>query len=303
MSAARWRRLLAFLFDGIILGLIGTVPAMFLGQMSAGLGPWGHLLLVPAMTLYRGIFQGGWGATPGQRLLGLRVVAVGGGRLGWGRALLRSGVLSLGLGAMGMPMPGHSWEEVGVRLVAGLFGFGSLYLAFFEPGRRGVHDLLAMTLVVLKDTKVSTFPLERRHAAVLLLLGLGAAALSVPSTSRSSIQGLQSQLSADPRIRNLQLWEETLESHGQTGGMLRLEGWWVGEPAQVSSWMEEVEKEVRAAKISGIEVLAVDMTSGWDVGFASATTRHQRVVPLFAREQKEGVPAAEEEPDPLPQLP
>jgi hypothetical protein len=56
--------------------------------------------------------------------------------------------------------------------------------------------------------------------------------------------------------------------------------------------MEGVEKEVRDSKISGIEILTVELTSGWDVGFAAGTTHHERSVPLFAQERKEGEEAS-----------
>ena len=298
MSAApRWRRLLAFMLDGLLLGLVGTAPAMFLGPIAEPLGMWGHLLLVPAMTLYRGLSQGIFGCTPGQALLGLRVVRADGGRPGWASVLLRAGILSLGLGTMGMTMPGNSWMEVGIRLIGGLCGASSLYLALFEGQRRGLHDLVAGTVVVRRGEQPGTAPVARVHGIGVAVLALLPALLCIPSTARSSIRSLQQSLSADPRLRDVQVWEESVESHGQTGGLLRVEGWWMGEPAEVGAWMEEVEKSVRDSKISGVEILTVELTSGWDVGFAAGTTRHERSVPLFAQEQKEGVEAP---PEPAP---
>ncbi len=292
MSAApRWRRLLAFMLDGLLLGLVGTGPAMYLGPMVQPFGMWSHLLFVPAMALYRGLSQGISGCTPGQYLLGLRVVAADGERPGWGAVLLRAGVLSLGLGTMGMTMPGNSWVEVGIRLIAGLFGASSLYLALFEGQRRGLHDLVAGTVVVRRGLRPEGGPVARVHGIGVALLSLAPALLCIPSTPRSSIQALQQSLSGDARLRDVQVWEEAVESHGQTAGLLRVGGWWMGEPGEVGAWMEEVEKSVRASKISGVEILTVELTSGWDVGFAAATTRHERSVPLFAQEQKEGVEA------------
>ncbi len=286
--APRWRRLLAFMLDGLLIGVVATGPALFWGQLAQPLGMWGHLLLVPVMTLYRGLFQGFFGGTPGQLLLGLRVVSADGGRLSLTTALLRGAILGLGLGTMGMTMPGNSWGEVGIRLLGGLFGAGSLYLALFEGSRRGLHDLVAGTLVVRRGQEPTVAPVARVHGVVVALLALVPTLASVPISQRSSIQSLQQQLSADPRLRDLQIWEESVESHGQTGGLLRVEAWWMGEPGEVGIWMEGVEKAVRDSKISGVEILTVELTSGWDVGFAAGTTHHERSVPLFAQEQKEG---------------
>lgn len=303
MSAApRWRRLLAFMLDGLLLGLIGTGPAMYLGPLVQPLGMWGHLLFVPAMVLYRGLSQGISGCTPGQYLLGLRVVRADGSKPGWGAVLLRTGVLSLGLGTMGMTMPGNSWAEVGIRLIGGLCGASSLYLALFEGQRRGLHDLVAGTVVVRRGVQPAVGPVARIHGLGVALLAVVPALLGVPSAPRSSIQVLQQSLSADPRLRDVQVWEEPVESQGQTAGLLRVEAWWMGEPGAVGAWMEEVEKSVRASKISGVEILTVELTSGWDVGFAAATTRHERSVPLYAQEQKEGVEAPPTEGEELEKL-
>lgn len=77
-----------------------------------------------------------WGRTLGKRLAGIRLVTTGAlGRLGWVRAGLR---LALPLAAVAL----WSWAGVGAAVV--------LYATcLLNPGRRGVHDLLGRTEVVL----------------------------------------------------------------------------------------------------------------------------------------------------------
>ncbi|HEY4394582.1 MAG TPA: RDD family protein [Polyangia bacterium] len=77
------------------------------------------------VALYDVVFWRLWGRTPGKWLLGLRVVALGGGRVGVGQALLR---------------------VVGYLVSALPFYLGFLWI--LGPRRLGFHDHLARTEVV-----------------------------------------------------------------------------------------------------------------------------------------------------------
>jgi uncharacterized RDD family membrane protein YckC len=127
-------RLLAFVADIVILwsGLRATVWLLdvvahglrrFAPPISVG---WLVLLSAPVITaIYHVAFWLFLGHTPGKWLLGLRVVALGGGRIGLGRALLRFG---------------------GYFISALPFYLGFLWI--LGPDRRGFHDRLARTEVV-----------------------------------------------------------------------------------------------------------------------------------------------------------
>lgn len=66
------------------------------------------------------------GRTPGKRLLGLRVVKVRGGEIGWWDAFGRFG--------------GYA-----ASVVTGLVGFAQV---FWDPNRQGLHDRIAGTVVI-----------------------------------------------------------------------------------------------------------------------------------------------------------
>ena len=127
-------RLAALVADTIILSvaLRGTVSLLLLAEHALRrVAPpisLGKLVLVWAPVLailYHIVFRGLRGQTPGKWLLGLRVVALGGGRVGIGRATVRF---------------------AGYLLSALPFYLGFLWV--LGPERRGFHDRLAGTEVV-----------------------------------------------------------------------------------------------------------------------------------------------------------
>ena len=127
-------RLAALTADTIILwaALRGTVSLLLLAEHAlrrfAPPFSLGELLFVSApviVILYNVVFWWLRGQTPGKWLLGLRVVALGGGKVGLGRALIRF---------------------VGYLLSALPFYLGFLWI--LGPERRGFHDRLARTEVV-----------------------------------------------------------------------------------------------------------------------------------------------------------
>ncbi len=127
-------RLAALTADALILwgALRGTVSLLQLAEHAlrrfAPPFSLGKVLLVCApviASLYNVVFWWLRGQTPGKWLLGLRVVALGGGKVGLGRAVIRF---------------------VGYLLSALPFYLGFLWILGSE--RRGFHDRLAGTEVV-----------------------------------------------------------------------------------------------------------------------------------------------------------
>ena len=127
-------RLVALIADTIILSaaLRGTVALLLQAEHAlrrfAPPVSLGKLLFICAPVvacLYNILCWGLWGQTPGKWLLGLRVVALGGGRVGIGRAAIRF---------------------AGYLLSALPFYLGFLWV--LGPERRGFHDRLAGTEVV-----------------------------------------------------------------------------------------------------------------------------------------------------------
>jgi uncharacterized RDD family membrane protein YckC len=137
-------RLVALIADMLILwaGLHGTVwllriNAEALRRFAPPVNLWTVVLACSPLVaaLYKIVFWAAWGRTPGKWLLGLRVVALGGGKVGVGRAAIRA------VGYLASALP--------------------FYLGFFwvlGPQRRGFHDLLARTEVVYERRPARGLP-------------------------------------------------------------------------------------------------------------------------------------------------
>jgi uncharacterized RDD family membrane protein YckC len=140
--ASPWGRLVAYLVDGFVAGIIMTVIYLALGLVVAGLAATGSDTAT-FVGLFVGIiavaivgflyFPYFWvkqrGQTPGHKLLRLRVVrAADGGPLTWGTAILRVIGYAINSIVFGIPI-GWIWILV-------------------DSQRRGWHDIIAGTLVV-----------------------------------------------------------------------------------------------------------------------------------------------------------
>ena len=85
-AASFWRRLGGLIIDGLVIGVVQGILRLFLGQDTAG----GLGLIISAA--YFTYFHGSSGQTPGNAVVGIRVVDFrdGTGRsIGYGRAFLR----------------------------------------------------------------------------------------------------------------------------------------------------------------------------------------------------------------------
>jgi uncharacterized RDD family membrane protein YckC len=83
--AGFWRRFVAALLDGIIVGVVGSIIGQILG---GGNGAEGIVLLLGIA--YYTYLEGSSGQTLGKKALGIRVIDLGGGgSIGYGRAFIR----------------------------------------------------------------------------------------------------------------------------------------------------------------------------------------------------------------------
>ena len=66
-----WRRLLAIVLDGLILGIVGFVSGLFFFNFYAQLGGWGRLIGLGVDSIYFGILNSaiGKGQTIGKRMI------------------------------------------------------------------------------------------------------------------------------------------------------------------------------------------------------------------------------------------
>jgi uncharacterized RDD family membrane protein YckC len=115
--AGFWRRLLAFLVDATVLGLIGYLLGTLFYSSFAALGEWGRLVGFLVALLYFTLFNSevGRGHTPGKLLTRIKVVDREGNFLPLGRSLLRYLVIGVPIFLNGIRLPSAgSWGRTKV---------------------------------------------------------------------------------------------------------------------------------------------------------------------------------------------
>lgn len=119
--AGFWRRLTAFLVD------LAMLTAIAYGLSYLLSAPFAVLAGLAVFLVYFTLFEASaWEATPGKKLLGLRVLDLDREPLSWQRALARNALKAVSAGS-------------------GLAGF---VIAAWTPSKQAVHDLMASTLVL-----------------------------------------------------------------------------------------------------------------------------------------------------------
>lgn len=149
--AGFWRRFVAYLIDGFIIGVIFFIlmivagVAFLAGALSGDTEALVATITDPQMmtsvTLlvwvfsilmnmaYFTYFHGSSGRTPGKMLLNLQVVSIEGQPIGFGVAFLRS---------------------VGYLVSSAIFCLGYIWIGF-DKKKQGWHDKIAQTVVIIRD--------------------------------------------------------------------------------------------------------------------------------------------------------
>jgi len=119
--AGFWRRLVAVIIDGVILGAItGVLMAIFGAQQAASwLGSIIGIIYVIGFWTWRG-------QTPGKMVMGIKIIKTDGSPIGIGRAILR---------------------YVGYLVSTIIICIGYLMIAW-DSKKQGLHDKIAGTYVV-----------------------------------------------------------------------------------------------------------------------------------------------------------
>jgi uncharacterized RDD family membrane protein YckC len=152
--ASFWRRFFAFLLDGIIINVLGSIIGLFFFDSLSRLGPWGRFVGFLVVLPYFAFFESrlGDGQSIGKRLLGLRVVNSHGTTISLEESLLRYFVFAIPifLNSLALPISRTPWFVFPLLAIL-VFGVGgaTLYLLIFNRNtRQGLHDLAAGTYVV-----------------------------------------------------------------------------------------------------------------------------------------------------------
>jgi uncharacterized RDD family membrane protein YckC len=206
--AGFWVRVLSDVIDALVLGVFGMLLAIPLRGVFERLGERGVFIGLAVSLAYSGVLQSyiGRGQTLGKRLLKLRVTKLDGSFLSLDRSLVRYVLVSFPVYQTAvayalvtvLPFLRLEWiSAVSVGLGTAVF-FGCFLVIPFHPLKRGIHDLLAGSIVTrggpLDPMFVAAHDSPRRDRRILvggLVVGAlaSAAGFGLASQARYSVRG------------------------------------------------------------------------------------------------------------------
>jgi len=180
--AGFWVRVLSDVIDAVVLGVFGMLLAIPLRGVFERLGERGVFIGLAVPLAYSGVLQSriGRGQTLGKRLLGLRVTKVDGSFLSLDRSLVRYVLVSFPVYQTAvayalvtvLPFLRLEWiVAISSGLATAIF-LGCFFVIPFHPLKRGLHDLLAGSIVTrggpLDPAFVATHDNARRDRRILV---------------------------------------------------------------------------------------------------------------------------------------
>ena len=289
--AGFWRRPGAFFLDCLLLGAIGLLIALFVGQQLVDLGPWGRLLGFAVAIAYFGPLNSrlGGGQTLGKRLLKIKVVVRDGAPLSVPKAFLRFIPLGTPWFLNNAQLPESIlfsfWLYV---LSVAVFGIGLsvIYLyCFNRHTRQSLHDLVVGSYVVASESKGTVaapapWPL---HLVVCGLLILASALTPYFTKGLAAIEPFASLMnvyravSAEPwvvhaKVTKGKTFTSTLGKGQSEITQLNITAY------TKDSHIENIERARQLAKLAlatdtsanSLDILQVTLVYGYDIGIASS---------------------------------
>lgn len=227
--AGFWRRVAAFLVDGLVLGGIGHALGLALSDVFVRMGPWGRGVgFLVALVYFVAQESGGDGQSPGKRLLRIRVVDAGGRALSPARGLLRFAVFGVPYFLAGAVLPMAAVAFAGgvpLALIApGAMLALAWLLAFNQRTRQSLHDLAVGAFVVRAARHAVRAPGPARtwrgHLVIAgaLMLVAGALPLTFPQLMRfpkfADLHALYLRLAAQPELSAVNVIDSTGHVYG-----------------------------------------------------------------------------------------
>lgn len=288
--AARWRRLLAFIVDYLLIALICWAAGAAAADWLLRIQDWGRLVGFGIVMGYFAVFDSvvADGSSPGKRLLGVQVVTADGSLLSPARAAARAGIIYLPFVLNGLYVTPNSMAGImigGVVLAVALVGvaLAALYLFLFNwRTRQSLHDWVTSTVVIRRGADVGVpagQAIWRGHlaitAGILLVMALVPPVLitAVPRAlpgfaSLDDLMTAQQAIASRPDVV-----DAGLQDMNYSSGVRQLEISAVIEdkPATRRELARSLAREARKAVPSADrDRVVVLLRSGWTLGLVSS---------------------------------
>lgn len=287
--AGFWRRTIAFIIDGLILGITGMVAGWLMFDTLAGMGAYARLAGFAVALSYFGIFNSRLvkGQTIGKMAMSLRVVAADGKPITVARSFARYAVLGVPFFLNNLPlgMPTMlSWVGYALSVVVFGVGLSIIYLYIFNRRtRQSLHDLLVGSYVIRVDrteTGRLLVPIWHGHWVVvglvlaISLAGPAAAGRLIGSPFFADLMPAYNAVAAQPHVRSVSLTKNASWVNGVTShyliSTLTLDAAMVHDKAFAENAAHIVAANFPA--YGSEDAVVIKLKYGYDMGIASAWT-------------------------------
>jgi uncharacterized RDD family membrane protein YckC len=286
-----WRRLVAVVADGVIVGIAATVIALPFFEVFSRLGLWGRLVGFCMALPYFAILNSsiGNGQTLGKRWMHLQVVDVRGNTITFGKSLVRYALLAIPyfLNEISLPATRTPWIVSSLIAVV-IFGVGgaNIYLVCFNRHtRQGIHDLAVGSYVADADKigPLKTRAIWKIHWVILGMLLVVVSSAAWILGSKVAKWGAFPQLLDDARlIENVEgvqqagVEDSTNWNDGKKTNILVISISWAGKVADEEAFADRAAKRIlqNDPKIEDHDLLRIVMIRGYDLGIAHARITH-----------------------------
>lgn len=285
--AGFWRRIVAFVVDVLILGVVGVLAGTFLFDVFVHLGIYGRLLGFVVAFGYFGAFNSSLlgGQTPGKMVLGLRVVNAKGLSISLLQSFARYTVLGMPFFLNGLPLDLHStgpWVIYPLSLIVFGLGLSIVYLyTFNRRTRQSLHDLAVGSYVVRiqpHEQRLPMLPVWKGHWVVVGLLAFASLALPVAANHQAQDQALadllpaHESLSAQPHVIRASIAKNSVSMNGGKKSeylvaLLRLDSALTDDAVLAKDAARAMAKNYPA--YTSANAVIVELAYGYDIGIAT----------------------------------
>lgn len=241
--AGFWIRLGSDALDAVVLWVVGWMLSLPLRGVFERLGERAVFVGLAISMAYTGILQSrfGDGRTLGKKLLGLRVVRLDGSLMSLDRSLVRYALMGLLVyqGAVAyallslLPFLGFAPVQTVVSGIATVLFLGCVVVVPFHPLKRGLHDLLAGTIVIRRGMPDPVFIAARTNRRNDRRIVIGAAALAAMAIGAGVV--VSQRLASFSQLNSLLTLADQLRESGVSNvGISRNTVWNSGGPPIVT---------------------------------------------------------------------
>jgi uncharacterized RDD family membrane protein YckC len=280
-----WRRLIAFMVDGVILAVVGKGLGLLFGSIFAQMGGTGPLVGFGVYVLYFGILHSpiGKGQTLGKKLLKIRVVNARGKYISFTKALLRASIIGIFfcLSAVNSLLVSDTAILVNSILCI-IVGAGIIYFYLFNRiTRQSIHDLISRSFVVKADAEDRSISLTiwRKHyliySSIILILVIGSLFLYSKQleTRVMSMLNLQNELKRIDGVNDasVDVVRVTSLQDNRTADQLAVTVYVKRKPLSYRDMQNDVAKLVlEKYPVTNIQSVHVKISNGYDIGIAKS---------------------------------